>query len=161
MAIAYFLKLDGIQGECTQSKHKDEIDILNWSWGATNPVTPVGAGMSAGKVAMVDLHITKRVDKSSPKLLGLIVSGKHIGNAVLTCAKSTGDKTAGDFLTLKLEEAFVSSFQTGGGSGQEVETESITLAYGKITYDYKQQDKAGTLTSAGTVGYDLMKGEQV
>ncbi len=160
MAIDYHLKLDGIQGESQHAKHSNEIDILSWSWGAHNPVTVVGAGMSAGKVSMSDLTISKRVDKSSPKLLGLNVTGKHVANAVLTASKSTGGKNPEDFLTIKLEEVYVSSYQIGGSHGDDVGTESLSLSYGKISYDYKEQKKDGTLTSAGEVGYDLIKAQQ-
>ena len=33
MAVDMFLKIDGIKGESKDSKHKDEIDVLAWSWG--------------------------------------------------------------------------------------------------------------------------------
>jgi type VI protein secretion system component Hcp len=41
-----------------------------------------------------------------------------------------------------------------------VGAESVSLTYGSINYDYKVQDKQGTLTSAGAVEYDLRKREQ-
>ena len=31
-AVDYFLKIDSIPGESTDSKHKNEIDIEGWSW---------------------------------------------------------------------------------------------------------------------------------
>jgi len=31
----YFLKLDGIPGESTDAKHKDEIELVSFSWGVT------------------------------------------------------------------------------------------------------------------------------
>ena len=34
-----FLKLDKINGESTDSKHKDEIEILSWNWGSSNSGT--------------------------------------------------------------------------------------------------------------------------
>jgi type VI secretion system secreted protein Hcp len=160
MAIEYHLKVGSIKGESAASKHMDEIEILSWSWGASNPTTIVGSGMSAGKVSMSDLSFTKRVDKSSPKLLELCVTGKHVDDATLYCSKQTGGKTPDDFLTLKLKEVYVSSFQASGSSGEDVGTESLSLTYGSINYDYKVQDKAGTLTSAGAVEYDLRKREQ-
>ena len=160
MAIDYHLKIDGIQGESKHSKHKDEIDIISWSWGATNPGTIVGTGMSAGKVSMSDLTISKRVDKSSPKLLALNVTGAHKDTAILTASKSTGGKSPEDFLTIKLSEVYIASYQIGGSHGEDVGAESLSLAYGKIEYDYKEQKKDGTLTSAGQVGYDLIKAEQ-
>jgi type VI secretion system secreted protein Hcp len=116
--------------------------------------------MSAGKVSMSDLSFTKRVDKSSPKLLELLVTGNHATEATLFCSKQTGGKTPEDFLTIKLKEVFVSSFQVGGSSGEDVGTESISITYGAIDYDYKLQQADGKLVSAGDVEYDLRKREQ-
>jgi type VI secretion system secreted protein Hcp len=160
MAIEYHLKFGSIKGESAASKHKEEIELLSWSWGASNPTTIVGAGMSAGKVSMTDINFTKRVDKSSPKLLELCVTGKHVDDATLYCSKQTGGKTPDDFLTIKLKEVYVSSFSAGGSSGEDVGTESFSLTYGSINYDYKIQDKTGTLSSAGNIEFDLRKREQ-
>ncbi|MGA2606902.1 MAG: type VI secretion system tube protein Hcp [Terriglobia bacterium] len=160
MAIEYHLKFGNIKGESAASKHMDEIELLSWSWGATNPTTIVGSGMSAGKVSMSDLTITKRVDKSSPKLLELCITGKHVDEVTLYCSKQTGQKTPDDFLTIKFWQVYVSSHQAGGSHGEDVGTESLSFAYGKINYDYKLQKPDGTLTSAGNVEYDLRKREQ-
>ena len=37
MAIDYFLKIKGIQGESKDAKHTNEIDIHSFSWGASQP----------------------------------------------------------------------------------------------------------------------------
>jgi type VI secretion system secreted protein Hcp len=160
MAIEYFLKFGSIKGDSGSTKHKDEIELSSWSWGANNPTSITGVGMSAGKVSMSDLNFTKKVDKASPKLLELLVTGKHVDLATLTCCKQTGQKTPEDFLTIKLKEVYVSSYSTGGSSGDDVGHESISITYGNINYDYKEQKADGTLTSAGAVEYDLIKREQ-
>jgi type VI protein secretion system component Hcp len=59
-----------------------------------------------------------------------------------------------------LKEVYVSSFSAGGSSGEDVGTESFSLTYGSINYDYKIQDKTGTLSSAGNIEFDLRKREQ-
>ena len=33
MAVDYFLKIDGIEGESTDKKHAKEIDVDAWTWG--------------------------------------------------------------------------------------------------------------------------------
>ena len=49
MAVDFFLKIDGIPGESTDAKHKDEIDVLSWSWGANQTGTmSYGGGGGAG-----------------------------------------------------------------------------------------------------------------
>ena len=157
MAIEYFLKLDGIKGESLSAKHKDEIELRSWSWGASNATSMTGSGLSAGKVSISDVNITKPVDKASAKLLELCCTGKHITSGVLTCSKSTGDKSPSDYLTIKFEEIHIASVQAGGSSGDDVGSESISFAFGKFEYDYKIQGKDGTLTAAGTAKYDATK----
>jgi type VI secretion system secreted protein Hcp len=160
MAIEYHLKIGSIEGESTAAKHTNQIELLSWSWGASNPTNIAGSGMSAGKVSLSDLSITKQVDKSSPKLLELCVTGKHVDEATLYCSKQTGQKTPDDFLTIKLKEVYVSGFQAGGSSGEDVGTESVKFTYGSINYDYKLQKPDGTLVDAGKVEYDLRKRQQ-
>ena len=36
--VNYFLKLDGIQGESRDAKHKGEIELESFSWGETSSV---------------------------------------------------------------------------------------------------------------------------
>jgi len=155
MAIEYHLEIDGIQGESPASKHTDHIELLSWSWGASNPTTIVGSGLSAGKVSVSDLSFTKKVDKATPALLKLVFQGDHKATAYLYAAKQTGQKNPEDYLKIKFEEVYVSSFQVGGSHGEDVGVESVSLSFGKVTFDYKAQHKDGTLKPAGTAIYDL------
>jgi type VI secretion system secreted protein Hcp len=155
MAIEYFLKLDGITGEAAAAKHKGEIEVLSWSWGASNTATLTGTGLSAGKVSFADLSFSKPTDKSSAKLLELCCTGKHIASGILTCAKSTGDKNPVDFLVIKIEEIAITSIQHGGSSGNDVGSESLSMAFGKLGFDYKVQQADGSLVAAGSTSYDI------
>ena len=156
MAIEYHLEVKDIKGESGAQKHKDHIELMSWSWGATNPTSISGSGMSAGKVSMSDLTFTKQVDKSSPNLLKLCVKGDHVDTATLYCSKQTGQKNPEDFLTIELKEVYISSFQIGGSSGEDVGSESVSITYGQIKYGYKVQQKDGSLVDGGTVSYDLI-----
>jgi type VI secretion system secreted protein Hcp len=89
-AIDYFLKIDGIEGESQDSKHKGEIDLDSWSWGETESGTSGGGG--AGKVSMRDFQFVMKVNKSSPKLLIACASGQHLPKALLTCRKAGKDQ---------------------------------------------------------------------
>ena len=54
-----FIKLDTIDGEAQDSKHKKEIDVLSWSWGMSNSGSAhSGGGAGAGKVNVQDLAFT-------------------------------------------------------------------------------------------------------
>jgi len=160
MAVDYFLKLDGIEGESADSKHAKEIPIGSWSWGASNPVSFSGTGgKSSGKVSMGDISVMKSVDKASAKLMELCANGKHIATGVLTCRKSTGDKTPQDYLIVKMTEVYVSSYQISGGGDEPME--SVSLAYNEVKLEYKMQDEKGVLKTAGTMGYNLSKAATV
>src|SRR5688500_16372886 len=87
--VDYFLKVDSIEGESTDDKHKNEIDVESWSWGETNSGThATGGGGGAGKVSMQDFNFTMRVCKATPKLMLACANGQHIKEATLTCRKA-------------------------------------------------------------------------
>jgi type VI secretion system secreted protein Hcp len=153
--VDYFLKLEGIDGESTDSKHKNEIDLESWSWGETQSGTfASGGGGGAGKVAMQDFHFVMRVNKSSPKLLLACATGDHIPSAILTCRKA--GKEQQEYLKVTLADCLVSSFQTGGSGGSDiVPTDQVSLNFAKIEYEYKEQKADGTLGGAVKAIYNL------
>ncbi len=55
MATDTFLKLGDVKGESTDDKHRDEIEVLAFSWGMSQPGSMSGGGGSAGKVTFQDL----------------------------------------------------------------------------------------------------------
>lgn len=154
-AVDYFLKIDGIEGESTDSKHKNEIDIATWSWGETNAGTSAhGGGRGAGKVVMQDFSFTKQVDKSSPKLFLHCATGKHI-KEVLFVARKAGTEQQ-EYHKIKLHHVLVSSLQMSGGSGDDVaSTEQISFSFAKIEQTYAPQDEKGKLGSPVIHHYDV------
>src|ERR1041385_97283 len=145
-AVDYYLKIDGIPGESTDSKHKNEIDIESWSWGETNDGTSAyGGGGGAGKVSMQDFSFTMRVNKASPKLFLACATGDHIKEALLTCRKA--GKEQQEYLKIKFSELLVSSYQTGGSNGDVVPVDQITFNFSKIEFNYAPQKSDGKLDS--------------
>ncbi len=154
MAVDYFLKLDGIEGESQDSKHKGEIDLEAWSWGEANAGSHAyGSGGGAGKVDMHDFSFTMRVNKASPKLLLACANGSHVKTALLTCRKAGKDQQ--EYLKIKFTDLLVSSFQTGGSSGDVVPVDQIAINFSKIEYEYAEQKPDGTLGTKVPVHWDL------
>jgi type VI secretion system secreted protein Hcp len=172
MSVDYFLKLDGIKGESADSKHKGEIDLESFSWGATQKGTSEsGGGGGAGKVQMQDFNFVMRVNTASPKLLLACATGDHIKSAVLVCRKSGG--TQQEFLKWTFSDILVSSFQTSGAAShadRDVATgqrtgkhtdphslpaDQISLNFAKVEFEYKAQKADGTLDGPLKMGYDL------
>jgi type VI secretion system secreted protein Hcp len=99
-AADFFLKIDEIEGESKDDKLKNQLQLKSWSWGETNSASqPWGGGGGTGKVSMQDFHFVITVGKHSPKLMEACATGKHVGNAVLTCRKAGGEQE--DFLIYK------------------------------------------------------------
>ena len=151
MAFETYLKIDTIDGESTDEKHKGWIEVFSFSHGIAQTGAGAisgGVGRSAGKVDHQDMHITKRMDKSSPYLSKSCCTGKHFPKAVIEICKNTGKKEI--FQKYTLEHVLITSIQTGGGQGSEHPVESFTLQYGKIKWEYSPMDvKSGA--KGGTV----------
>ena len=151
MAVDYFLKLDGVEGESIDAKHKDEIKILSWSWGETLPAA--GSAGGTGKVSLQDFRFSKTVDKASPKLMLACASGQKIKDGVLSCRKAGGSQ---DFLMITLTEVSISSYGTEGNSGAGVDpTDQFALHFTKIQYNYVQQKPDGTMGASTKAGWDV------
>ena len=107
----YFLQISGIPGESMDSKHKDWIDVLSWTWGESNTGTVhTGGGAGAGKVAFQDLSFMTRISKASPALFLACASGQHIKEAKLVGRKA--GKGQQEYLTWTFSDLLVSSYQT-------------------------------------------------
>ena len=155
MAVDYFLKIDGIPGESTDSKHKGEIEVLSWSWGMTRSESPGGGGgAGGGKVNVQDLSFVSAVSKASPKLLEACAGGQHFKQAVLVARKA--GKAQLEFLTYTLSDLLVSSYQTGGGEGAEVvPADQVSLNFSKVQVEYKEQKADGSLGGSTKAGFDV------
>jgi type VI secretion system secreted protein Hcp len=155
MAADYFIKFDGIKGESKDAKHAEEIEVLSWSWGMTNPgAGGTGGGAGAGKVSMQDFHFTTTFSKASPALMLRCANGAHIANALLS-ARKAGGKGGGDYLTFKFSDVVVSSYQTGGTASGEREVDQLSLNFAKVEVDYKEQKSDGTLGASTGFGFDI------
>lgn len=154
MAVDMFLKLGDIAGESKDSVHGGEIDVLAWSWGASNSGSAhVGGGAGAGKVNVQDLSITKYVDKATPDIILATCNGKHIPEAKLTVRKA-GENPL-EYLVITMTEVLVSAYSTGGSGGEDRLTENVTLNFAKVKVDYKEQTATGGVGATPSMGWDI------
>lgn len=159
MAIDAFLKLDSITGESTDANHAGEIHIKEWSWEMSNTSSVShGTGIATGKVQVGELCIKKDTDSSTAALITSITLGKHIKNGKLTLRKATG--TAGgqlDYLTLEMNDVWVTGFDQDMSDEEEGLTESVKLAFVGFQLTYTQQKNDGSAGTKYPVGYNLKK----
>jgi type VI secretion system secreted protein Hcp len=142
-----FLKVKGakhgeINGEAQDQKHKNEIEVLAWSWGMQGKAS-LGGGMATGKATMRELRITKRVDKSSTALMSALRSNELIKEATLTLRKI--GKSPLEYLKIKIEEGRVMAIDldAGDASGSPTLLERVSLSFNKISIEYTPQGADG------------------
>tara|TARA_R110002049_G_scaffold10127_3_gene50398 strand:- start:106724 stop:107197 length:474 start_codon:yes stop_codon:yes gene_type:complete len=149
-----FLKLEGIEGEAQDDKHKKEIDVLAWSWGASQSgTTHMGGGGGGGKASFMDLSVTKYVDSASALLLQHVADGKHINEGTLFVRKAGGSPL--EYIKLKMEDIIVTSYQTGGSGGEDRLTENVVLNFSVWTLDYVPQKTDGSGEAPKKAGWDI------
>ena len=113
--VDYFLKIDGVPGESTDHKHRNEIEIESFSWGVSQTGTHALGGVGGtGKASFHDLHFSTPVNSSSPTLMLKCASGQHLKNAVLTARKAGGDGQATEFLKVTFTDVLVSGYADAG-----------------------------------------------
>lgn len=160
MACDMFLKLNGINGESADESHKDEIDILAWSWGMSQSgTTHTGTGGGAGKVSVQDISVTKWVDKSSATLVQYCCKGTHIADGLLTVRKA-GD-TPLEYIKVEMKDIIITSISTGGSGGEDRLTENITLNFAEFKMTYTPQADTGAAGTAVEFGFDIRKNAPV
>jgi type VI secretion system secreted protein Hcp len=153
-----FLKVDGIKGESQRAGHKDEIELVSFDFGGTNPSSiGHGSGGGTGTVRLSSFNFLKKTDAASPELFMHMCQGKHFPTAKITMYKSSGDASAPvDYLVFEFEECYVENLNwSGAQGGDQIPTESVSMAFRKVTITYNTQDKTGKKTGAVVGSWDV------
>jgi type VI secretion system secreted protein Hcp len=143
MAIDMFLKVSDIIGESQDKQHYEWIEVLSFSFGASQKSAgerSTGGAASAERVSMQDFSIVKALDKASPKLFLACCNGKHIPEVTLELCRATGDKSK--YMEYKMKSVLVSSFRKGGSAqgGEGLPLEEVSFNFGEIAWTYTATD---------------------
>jgi len=150
-----YLKIDGLDGEAQDQNHKNEIEVLSFSWGVTNVGSgDIGIGSGSSRASLADLSVMKHVDKASPGLFLNCCTGKSFPSATLTVRKAGGNNPV-EYLKYDLTEVFVSSVQTSGSDGGGIATESASLNFSKIKLTYTPQAADGSAEASIDKSYNV------
>ena len=153
MAADIFAKIGDIKGESLDAKHKDEIEVLSFSWGVTQAgSSPASGGSGTGKAIFQDLVIVHNIDKASPKLLEACATGQHLKDATITHRKA--GKSQQEFLVVKMNDVIITAVTHGGTAGQP-SAETVSVAFAKVDFEYRPQKPDGSLDAGIHFKYDL------
>jgi len=154
MAMSIFARIGTIKGESQDAKHKDEIDVLSWSWGVSQSGNAGhGGGGGAGKASFHDFNFTHHVDKASPLVMKACATGQHISDATITVRKA--GKGQQEYLIIKMTDILVTSVSTSVSAEGGTTIESVVLAFAKVDLEYKPQKPDGSLDVGLHFKYDL------
>ncbi len=162
MSVDMFLKLEGINGESMDDKHKQAIQLQSFTFNIAQMGSGShGGGSGSGKAEWADMIFSKNLDTSSPTLIEHCALGKHINKAQLFVRKSGVAGGQGDYYTITMTEVLVSSVTNTGSNASDLPLETLGLNYAKIQFEYKTQDDKGVLGKPVTAGWDLKAQKKV
>jgi type VI secretion system secreted protein Hcp len=154
MAASIFARIGTIKGESRDAKHKDEIEVLSWSWGLSQSGTlNQGGGGGAGKVSFQGFTFTHHVDKASPLLMKACATGEHIKDATVTVRKA--GKAPQEYLLITMSDVLVTSVSMSVDADGDGTAEAVALAFAKVDLEYKPQKPDGSLDTGVHFKFDL------
>ena len=143
-----YLKIEGVDGESTDSKHAGWIEVESFAHGATTPAA------TTDHPAFSDLCLVKLTDKSSPLLEQSCAKGKSFPSATLELV--TADANRVRFYQIVLSNVVVSSISASGTAGASTKPlESVCLNYSQIAWTYTELDASGVPAGDVNAWWDL------
>jgi type VI secretion system secreted protein Hcp len=147
-AVDMFLKIEGIEGESQDKNHKGWIEISSVQYGISASIP--SSGEKTSKAAFSDVLITKVLDKASPKIAMSTANGEQYPSGEIHFCDSD---SAMCFYTIKLSNVIISQYSFS--SGGDLPTESVSLAYGSMHWNYKTEKDDGK--DGVEAGWDVLQ----
>ena len=148
-----FAKIGDIKGGSTDNKHKDEVEVLSYSWGVTNPAhIGTGGGGGAGRATFQDPSIVHKIDKASPKLLEACATGEHLKEATITFRKA--GKGQQEFLVIKMNDVIITGV-VQSAPDSEAGSETVSLEFAKVDWEFRPQKADGSLDAGIHFKFDI------
>jgi len=115
--------------------------VLSFTQGVSTPTATTGGGGAGGRAIFSGLTVSKPLDKATPLLYQNCAAATPIASAVLTLCQAGGDQN--EIYRITLRDLVITSVQTGGASGADLATESVTLSFSRIEWRYVPYDATG------------------
>lgn len=155
MASDYYLQLDGIKGESTDSSHAGWIECSTVTWSISQPKSATAStsgGHTAGRADLSEITISKLVDLASPLLAQTCACGKTIPKAKLEFQRADG-QTSIKYFEVELENVLIGHIAPSF-DGTEQPRETLGLKFSKVRWKYSKQKVAGGASGNTTGGWD-------
>lgn len=137
-----FLDMAGIDGESTDSFHSQWIDIQSFRFGMLKPTSSTTMTRRRGDIILEDIIITKKLDKSSPKLMEKCAKGQVISEVVIEFCRDLD----GSFETVyayELTNVLITNFHSSADTSEDAPIEEFSLNFEELTVTYTEFDSDG------------------
>lgn len=137
------LDMTDIEGESQLKGFEKKVECLSYSHGVSMQVTGdvSNTERTSGRPDVQDFTLTKFVDKATNPLNQACCEGKNFKEALITVARNDNG-TIIPLMTYTLENIVISSVSVGGGGGGKP-TETLSLNFGKIEWNFVAQKEEG------------------
>ena len=153
--MAIYMKYGDIAGGVTTDGFKDWIQLHSFQWGIGRGVsTPHGSEdtREGSEPSVSEVVVTKRMEKSSPKLWQDAVGGDFSAKVTITFTSTTKDKVE-SYLEYTFTDTGLSGYSASAGA-DDPPSESLSLNFAKVSWKYSALD-AKTGSKPDVVGWDL------
>lgn len=153
-ALECFMKIDGVLGDSTDARHKDEIDLISYAWGESREIPSAPLGLP--KVKMQDLAFTYENGRASPALMFLVANGAHAKKAVMTCRVPGVNRSVHEFAKWTFSDVAFSSYQTAAAAQQGGQAiDQVAMNFAQVEYQYTPQLPNGQSGTPSTLQWDV------
>lgn len=156
MASDAYLKIEGINGESEDERHRNRIEVNNVLYAVHQPraeALSTAGGHTTGRADLFPITFRKLADLSSPVFLQTCAAGKTLSKAIFEFMRADGDGKPIPYFTIELENLIIASITPDSGDGGII-VEQVQLAYAKIRWNYSRQSIRGGIQGNTQGGWD-------
>ena len=154
--MSHYIKIEGLKGNATAQGHDGWIEIDQYRFSgrrSVNTYTGCGSDRATGKPVIGDIHIAKKIDKSSPLLFQHFVNGKNIDEVILDCCQS-GD-ISDPYQQLTLSNVMISTYT----QDSDEQTEFLSFDFTKIETKYTSLNEKHSSDAPISSGFNIATAE--
>jgi type VI secretion system secreted protein Hcp len=136
-AQSIFVHVDGIPGESIDARHKDWIDVSEYSNSQVNAGSSSTGGAAGGRAQFSPMKIIKSIDRASPQLQSFAASGQHIAQVKIEVV-STNSSTPIE--TIDLDDVRITEIASTLQNNKA--EEAVKFIFNRICWTYNQQKRS-------------------
>jgi len=149
-----FMQVGGMEGESVDARHRRWIDVFSYGHGVSN--RPVSAARP-DPPKHSDFTITKRLDKSSPKLNLYCCNGNRIPQVIVEICRAGNDM--GWVMRYVFDEVVITSVRPQALATVDNHWfEEVAFTYSKVEWRYREYDPSGKPVGEVVANWDVEAG---